>query len=102
MESNAFNSVEARAGRGELGFAAGALGLLAVVVAFVMDPLGPPVVVLSWALFLGGLALAIVPSRVRAIGKGLVFAGAALPLAAFVFLWVVVSFGVLTGSVTWW
>jgi hypothetical protein len=31
-----------------------------------------------------------------------VFAGVALPLAAFLFLWVVVSLGVLTGSVTWW
>jgi hypothetical protein len=102
MESNAFNSWGGRADRGELGFAAGAVGLLAVVVTFALDPLGAPVVVLSWALVLGGLTLAIVPSRLRAVGKGLVFAGAALPLAAFLFLWVAVSFGVLNGSVTWW
>jgi len=99
MESNAFNSA---GDRGELGVAAGAIGLLAVVVAFALDPLGAPVVVLSWTLLLGGLALAIVPGRTRPVGKGLVFAGAALPLAAFLFLWVAVSFGVLTGSVTWW
>jgi hypothetical protein len=101
MESNAFNSAHGRTDRGELGFAAGAVGLLVVVVVFVLDPLGPPVVVLSWALFLGGLGLAIVPSRLRAIGKGLLFAGAALPLAAFLFLWVVVSLAALNGSVTW-
>ncbi len=101
MESNVFKTVPepflpgAVVLLGTLG-----LGLVAVVAAFAVDPLGPPVVLLIWTFFLGGLLLTFVPGRTRSLGIGLVIAGAALPLGAFTWLWVVVSLGVLGGSVT--
>jgi hypothetical protein len=99
MEPNAFNSTQVGAETGPLGVLAGAVGVVVVTVAFVADPLGRPVVAASWALLFTGVVLAVLPSRLRPVGKGLVFAGAAVPCAAFAFLWVVVSFGVLTGSI---
>lgn len=97
MDSNAFNSTGRTVDPG-LGVASGAVGLLLVTVAFMADPWGPVAVVMSWVFVLLGVVLAILPSRLRPIGKGLAFAGAALPGAAFLFLWVVVSFAALTGS----
>ncbi|WP_156391196.1 MULTISPECIES: hypothetical protein [unclassified Nocardioides] len=74
-----------------------AVGLVAVVAAFAVDPLGPLFVLLVWGFVLGGLVLAVLPGRARHVGVGLAFAGAAVPVAAFLFLVVVISGGVLFG-----
>src|SRR6478609_3631855 len=74
-----------------------AVGLVAVVVAWAVDPLGPPFILVTWGFFLIGIALAVRPGRTRSVGVGLTVAGAALPGGAFLCLWVVVSVWALCG-----
>lgn len=90
MESNTFKN----------GSLAGALavGLALMAGAFVIDPFGRPVVMVSWCFVLGGLMFASVPGRPRAVGFGLALAGAIAPFTVFLWFWVVVSVGVLGGS----
>lgn len=73
------------------------VGMVAVVAAFVLDPAGPSFVLVTWGLFLGGLALALGSSRTRPVGIGLTVAGLAVPLGLFAFVWVAASGWMLFG-----
>lgn len=97
MDSNAFKtSHDGSDWRDLTVLGATATGILAIAVAFLLEPFGRPFVATSWLLVLGGSALTLHKGRSRWWGTGLVFAGLALPVAAFCYLWVAVSFGVLT------
>lgn len=97
MDSNAFKtSHDGTDWRDVTVLSATASGVLAVAVAFLVEPFGRPFVATSWLLVLAGTVLALHPGPTRWWGTGLVVAGLALPVAAFCYLWVAVSFGVLT------
>ena len=98
-ESNTFKNAGAGPfSDGVATLSAAGLGMLAMVLVFAVDPFGPAVVVLSWLLIWAGIAIAVMPGQRRPIGPGLLFAGAAAPVAVFLWLWVVVSVGMLGGS----
>jgi hypothetical protein len=105
VESNAFKNHLDLAAEGEAPGdgtlpATVAVGLAAVVAAFVVDPFGRPVVMVSWGFVLGGLVLATVPARPRRLGFGLALAGAIPPFALFLWLWAILSVAVLGGAVS--
>ena len=98
MESNTFKSTEMSA-RAVL-LCATLAGAAVMGAAFLVDPFGPPVVLVSWCFLLGGLALAIPPPPVRPFGLGLALAGAIPPLFVFLWIWLIVSVGMLNGSIS--
>ena len=69
-----------------------------MVAAFVVDPFGRPVLLASWGFVLGGLALAVVPGRPRAVGLGLALAGGIPPFLVFLCAWVILSVAALGGT----
>jgi hypothetical protein len=91
VESNAFKTNAGPAapadesGNGTL-LAPVAVGLVIMVAAFIVDPFGRPVVMVSWGFVLGGLMLTTVPGRPRRLGFGLALAGAIPPFALFLWL----------------
>lgn len=97
MDSNAFKtSHDGSDWRDLTVLGATAVGIIAIAVAFLLEPFGRPFIATSWILILGGFALALRPGPPRWWGTGLIFGGLALPVAAFCYLWIAVSFGVLT------
>jgi hypothetical protein len=104
VESNAFKTALGPAAADESGngtlLATVAVGLIAMVAAFVVDPFGRPVVMVSWAFVVGGLVLAVVPGRARSLGFGLALAGVIPPFAFFLWLWGILSVAVLGGTVS--
>jgi hypothetical protein len=74
-----------------------AAGLVAVVGVLAGMGISAPFVVVVWSLMIVGLVLALGSDRARPVGVGLLVAGAAIPVAATVWLWIAVSGGVLLG-----
>ena len=96
MESNTFKTADA----GLILYCAALTGVVVMGAVFVLDPFGPPVVLVSWCFLLGGLALAILPRPMRPLGLGLALAGAIPPAFVFLWIWLIISVGMLNGSVS--
>lgn len=102
MESNAFRTeatAPSETARGAVLLATVVVGLVTMFAVFLLDPFGPPVVLVSWCFLLGGLLLAVVPGSTRMLGLGLAVAGLAPPFLVFLWLWVVLTVGMLSGQV---